>query len=213
MPMSGSKIEIRAITKELEEIFGAIIKHPAFIKQSGSLPDDPAHQSDKADIASLLQRMDRLVSRIGGKIGSFDWQHQMARRYPREERYRAQQSVRDRSAPYRELYEKSVQMLDSLLKLQANNNKVSFIDALGAAHETAQSNVEQFKKLDELTAKMQSAGLTSSVQTISAADHHIAKLNADPAGAYNIPLNVVLALVVVIAAAAHWRKGSFPGQT
>lgn len=209
--MSRAAAEIAAIERELEEVFGAMIRHPAFLKKSGSLPDDPAHFTDRADISTLLRRMDRLVSRVGGKLASFDWQNQMAKRYPREERYRAQQSVKDRSAPFRQLYQRVVGMLDELLKLQADNNRVSFLDAFGAAHENAGENLKTFQKFDELASQMQAKGLTATVQTISSADHHIAKFNAQQTGAYNIPINVVLAMAVVIAAAVHWRRGTMFG--
>jgi hypothetical protein len=105
----GSRLN--AIEETLIRLQARAMRHPAFVRGTNSMPDDPAHHRDAAELTVLQERLALLIRELRNDLHLITLHEQIAKRQPREFRFRAMQSVGDRRAAVTRVYERAVNLL------------------------------------------------------------------------------------------------------
>lgn len=174
----------------LEDIRAAIVQHPAFLRGSGSLLDDASFVTDRDTIVKLAAQLTQAQTLLKNDLANFDFREQLAFRSPREMRFRALQSHRDKSGAKQlrssKLYNFAVDLAGDLGILKGTNNTVSVVDSFT-------SRVE-FLHDRHVSGRSEKSGL----------DKHAENL----VSAVTIPLDIIISLMVgyLAVAASKNRK-------
>jgi hypothetical protein len=183
--MRMNETALLSLRRTLEDIRAKVVGHPAFLKGSGSLPDGKSFVKDRDTIRALQSRLSVALQLLHNDLANLDFRAQIASRAPREHRYRAQQSVRDKTARVQDVYELAVNVEAELRGLRDKNDTVSVIDMMG----------KLVKGTNELA-----------VAIVAKHKGHYDALKTDGAIAANIPMAFILAVLIGYLAIAGSEK-------
>ncbi|GEM_PF-4210867 len=176
-----------ALTRLLHRVQGEILKHPAFTRGSGGKVDDMSYHSDGQAIDDMARDLARISAQIQRLYSSARFQEQIASRVPRGkkgpdlrwQKFRQQQSARDKRKSVDQVYQLSSDVLGMLEHLRDANNRPPIEDILAEA-------------LKELSDDMQEA-----VAVVEQSKGHYENIDAHPTGMYNVPLPLIIALIAI----------------
>lgn len=178
---------LHAIEVTLLQIHACVIRHPAIARGSISMPDDPAHQREMAELGDLRDRLALLVQGLSNSLHLIALHEQIARRRPRGQRFSALQSVRDRRAAVTRIYERAVNTLEML---DEAGTRPPIADIMA---DLLKSTVKTDKDIAAIIQKDQG--------------HHANLFNKDMQTVQNVPTLFILALVVAYLARLRVGKG------
>jgi hypothetical protein len=123
---------LQAIAATLRAIQAKLPKHPAFLKQAGSMPDDPSHTRDREELFTLQQRLAISIRELESQRNMLDLREQVAFKIPREQRFREKQSLRDKGDSLQAVYQLATSVLREVEDLIGANSRPPIADIVAA---------------------------------------------------------------------------------
>lgn len=168
----------RLVEHSLDHIFGELVKHPAFKGGGGPNPGSSSYNANWEKLAKYERILLASLKTLKSNAHLLGMQAKGIRKMPRQFRYSAQQSVRDRGANIAAVQEKAIQLLELLKRMSGDYSSPD----MGSINKLLKSAEEGF-------------------EAITLDDSHSQAFNG-PAytnpgiPAVNFPIHTLLALVV-----------------
>ena len=170
-------------------------------KGSTPKPTDMSYHDFWDKIAGYHRQLAPIIREIKTIEHSLDFRSRLARRLPRDMRYRASQSVRSHAGQNQRIYEKAIRVKDALHDYEVQSQTPTTHDVMSGTMKLGKEVLKTLEKKD-----------FKAISEVAAEGRpQIEAMSRDNPVAHGMPLTLVLTLIVI--AIGKWHSGRGNGKS